>query len=211
MTDKDTTEWEGELELPFAHEKKHDGETENKFEPTLTLKSDIARKPWPHVEIGKPELEFKISKELGQEASDKGVGFEATLKGALAVFDEDIATIGITFERGNNLTRPAKLVELAKETLKASEAALAKAKAKGDTAEIARQEKSVAKSKSLLARNEAALKADHEAAEKAKKEGTTHAQPVVKGEWNWKATLEVGNMSLVNLLDLVQKIRLAAQ
>ena len=209
MEDKNDKEWEGELELPFSREKKHDGETEKKFEPTLTLKSEYAFELGDDVELGKPELEFKVSKELGN--NDKGLGFEATLKAALAVHDEDIAAVGVTIERGNNQSRPAKLVDLAKETLKASEAALANAEAKKDSVEIERQKKNVAKSKSLLARNEAALKADQEAAEKAKKEGKTHSQPVVRGEWNWKATVEVGNMSLVNLLDLVQKIVLAAQ
>ena len=208
--DKKGVEWEGELELPFALER-GGGKTEKKFEPTLTLKSEFAWPPGEDVDlkIGHPELEIKISEELGNlMKSNMRVGLEGTLKGALILFDEDVATVGVTLERKGDKTRAAKLVELGEELVKSSQAALDNAKKTGNAEEIAKYERTLEKSKRLLKRNEEALKLEEA---EAKKLGSAYKPAVAKGETHWKASLELGNMSLVNLLDLIQKIGLAVK
>jgi hypothetical protein len=203
LTDQNDVDWAGEIEVPVS--------TDKEVEPTLTLKSEVKypEKDAP-LAVGEPELEIKLTKKFGEEGRGKRAEWEATLKGALLLFDEAVASLALTLGGGGNMTRATKMVELAEETLKKSEAALAQAEKSGDAAEIAKQKENVAKSKRLVERNKKARADEDAAIAEAKKQGKAHPQPMAKeGGLYFKATLGFGDISLSKFVDLFQQLRLA--
>ncbi|HEY0673294.1 MAG TPA: hypothetical protein VGD27_13545 [Longimicrobiales bacterium] len=203
LKDKLDNKWSGELELGG----KFDREDGIEIEPTLTLKADTAWRPWDDVEfeIGHPEIEVKLTRNVSNTDSSVGTEWEAGVKGAAIFLGEEIGTLGISFGKAYD-SRAEKLVELAEETLKKSKASLEKAKASGDAEEIARAERNLAKSESLVARNKNAKKLEDDAKQKSSV-SQGYKQPMV-GKTFFKVTLGLGDMSISKYLDLIQKIGL---
>jgi hypothetical protein len=214
LTDKHEDEWTGEVAFGIEVERNEKGETEAELTlPSITLKSEIAWQPWPDVEfeLGRPELELKFAKAIAGEDKGKGVSFEGTIQGAVVLFDEEIGTGAFSFERAGNTTTGKRAVENAEEKIKESKAALAKAETKKDSVAAAKAKESLAKGEEQLATAQKTLEYETAQQAQAKKHNTTYKPPVAKGEWDFKLTVGIGNLSLFNLIDLIHKARLAAQ
>lgn len=204
LEDKNDEKWSGELELAGNF----DREDGIEIEPVLTLKSEVAWQPWHDVEfeIGHPEIEVKLTRNISNTDSSVGTEWEAGAKGAAIFLDEEIGTLGISFGKAYD-SRAEKLVELAEETLKKSKAALEKAKAGGDAEAIAKAETNLGKSERLVERNKKAKQLEDDAKQKSSV-AQGYKQPMV-GKTFFKVTLGLGDMSISKYLDLIQKIGLA--
>ncbi|HET9440759.1 MAG TPA: hypothetical protein VFO52_11335, partial [Longimicrobiales bacterium] len=204
LKDRKDKKWSGELELA-ANFDREDG---IEVEPVLTLKSERAWQPWDDVEfeVGHPEIEVKLTRNISNTDSSVGTEWEAGAKGAAIFLGEEIGTLGISFGKAYD-SRAEKLVELAEETLKKSKASLEKAKTSGDAEEIAKAERNLAKSERLVERNKKAKQLEDDTKKKSSV-SQGYKQPMV-GKTFFKVTLGLGDMSITKYLDLIQKIGLA--
>lgn len=185
-------------------------------EHTVTVSTNAKWQPWSDVEVAIGEPSLKIKATPLKNAADPTMhgGLEGTLSGSLIMFDEKVATISGTYGRkaDKRVIQAQHLVTLGHDLVDKSRADLRAAEAAGDTARIARAKASLERSERLLKRNADALAAEDAAAKKAKESNTAapaRTATTVRSDTYWKVKLSVGNMSLVNLLDLIQKFRLA--
>jgi len=206
VTTRDIT-WIGALEFDFNLT---EGFTEGAA-PTLRLTTDHAWQPWEEVDLqlGNPELALGINDGLiaALKARDaQKLHADLTLRGSLIAFGEDLARVAVTFGRhaanDSSMSRTAARIEAAALLDSIAVARMNEATARGDTAAAAswRQKHrdhvtDMGDWKRQLRTDSAAVAAGRGGEKRA-----TAANP--DAEWYWRASLTLGNMSFMNLLDL---------
>ena len=192
----ESIEWTGEVEIPW----KFDGDaTTAKYALNVRLSSDHRWPPGFDLSIGNPEIEFVI-----QPAADRFFqpGFELSLRGSTILFDEPIGTFGgtATWKVSSAVDAAQKKVKEEERWLRFYESELERARNDGGDTDWAQ---------SQMSNSQRDLKNAREELEEARKRSSTaRGTAAADRELHWKLTLKSGNMSLVNLLDVIQKIGL---
>jgi len=222
VTSDDVT-FTGTVGLDFA---KNKGEA---FNPHLVVKlnSDAKWRPGRlrgmDVYIGNPEIELDVE-DWPEWSSLKQNGFGALewslgVNGSLGWGNEEaIAKLGVTFGRkadepgeywGDLVSKDSALAKSDTLLIERSRDGLRQAEERGDTAAAEAFQTQLAEREARLANTLRSLRADAAALDQWKKaEAQGVSKPNAgekKGAWWWKARLGFGNMSLLDLVDLVRK------
>lgn len=202
--------WEGALEIDLGYDFE-----EWDTKPTLRLTTDHAWQPWDAVDLklGNPEAALAINDGLFKaiaERDQRQLDLDLTLRGSLILYGEDIARGAITFGRHavnkESMERTKAYLEASKTLASMAWDDRNRALARGDSAAAAEFDRKHTDLLRDIAEDEIRLRADSSAIAAARGGGKAPAAAKSDGGLYWKASFTLGNMSLLNLIDLAGNV-----